>query len=77
MPGVPRPDDCFLESLEVLHVLDGRKVWASADRQRLYTWDSLHGEVEVFNRRGRHLGAANAQNGELVKPAVRGRSIDV
>jgi hypothetical protein len=23
---------------------------------RLYTWDSLHGEIEVFNRPGKHLG---------------------
>jgi hypothetical protein len=36
----------------------------------------LHGEVEVFNKRGRHLGAMSP-DGQYVKPPVRGRQIDV
>jgi hypothetical protein len=40
-------------------------------------WDGLHGEVEVYNRRGKHLGVADAISGELIKPAINGRCIDV
>ncbi|PHV08945.1 hypothetical protein CSQ96_00140 [Janthinobacterium sp. BJB412] len=40
-----------------------------------HTWDSLHGEVEGFNRRGHHLGAFDAVSGE--QDAVRGRKIHV
>jgi hypothetical protein len=41
----------------------------------LDTWDSLHGEVEVFNKRGRHLGVVDPISGEFLKPAVKGRKI--
>ncbi|MCX9117124.1 colicin E3/pyocin S6 family cytotoxin [Providencia rettgeri] len=40
-----------------------------------YTWDSLHGEVEIFNKNGRHLGVADPISGAIIKPAVRGRKI--
>lgn len=56
---------------------NGNKLWRSLDGDRYYTWDSLHGEIEVFNRRGRHLGAADPATGRVIKPAVKGRSIDV
>lgn len=44
---------------------------------RIYTWDSLHGEIECFNKRGYHLGVLNPETGSLIKAAVRGRRIDV
>ena len=47
----------------------------SPDYQRYYTWDALHGEIEVFTKRGKHLGALHAVTGALIKPAVKGRSI--
>lgn len=40
-------------------------------------WDSLHGEVEVYNARGKHVGVKHAVAGVWVKNAVRGRRIDV
>jgi hypothetical protein len=43
----------------------------------LYTWDALHGEVEVFNARGKHLGVIDAKSGDWIKVAVPGRKIDV
>jgi len=42
----------------------------------LFTWDSLHGEIEVFNKRGKHLGAMDPF-GKFIKSAVKGRKIDV
>lgn len=48
------------------------------DRQgNIYTYDGLHGEVEVFNRRGKHMAVVDIVNGRRIKPAVAGRKIDV
>jgi Cytotoxic len=55
----------------------GNKLWRSKCGKRYFTWDSLHGEIEVFNKRGKHLGVLDAVSGNLIKNAVEGRSIDV
>lgn len=55
---------------------EGQKRWMDRAGTRLYTWDELHGEFEVFTRQGHHLGAANP-DGALVKPPKKGRRIDV
>lgn len=77
MGGVPRPKPCFLDGCEVVKVIGNRKVWANANRTHFFTWDSLHGEIEAFDKQGRHLGALNASTGDLIKEAVRGRKLDV
>ncbi len=58
-------------------MVSGRKVWRNEDGTRYYTWDSLHGEIEVFGRNGWHLGALDAVTGRLVKQAERGRKLNV
>ena len=73
----PIPIPLFLDRCEAMGAFDGEKRWRSADGKRLYTWDSLHGEIEVFDKRGNHLGAADAVTGVLSKAAVRGRTINV
>lgn len=75
--GVQIPPNSFLSRCRALGYINGERRWASLDGKRLYTWDALHGEIEVFNSRGRHLGAANAHTGMVHKDAVKGRSIDV
>jgi Cytotoxic len=40
-------------------------------------WDELHGEIEAYNKRGKHLGALDAVTGDMIKDADPGRSIDV
>jgi RHS repeat-associated protein len=42
--------------------------------RRYYTWDHTHGEIEVFDGGGRHLGALDP-NGVPVKPPVKGRTL--
>jgi hypothetical protein len=74
--GVPIPHPCFLDECEYLGAFKGERRWRSEDSKKLYTWDSLHGEIEVFNRRGRHLGVLNAK-GKPIKDAIKGRRIDV
>jgi hypothetical protein len=72
---IPKPS--ILDDFEALGAVHGVKRWRSDGGKRFYTWDSLHGEVEVFNGRGRHLGAMDPKTGNWIKVAVRGRSIDV
>jgi len=43
--------------------------------KRYYTWDHTHGDVEVFNQRGKHLGTMDATTGQMTKPPVPGRDI--
>lgn len=74
MKTVPRPS--ILDDYDVSHISGGRKVWKSDDG-RYFTWDSLHGEVEVYNKRGRHIAVLHPQTGEVIKEAVKGRRIDV
>jgi len=75
--SIPIPKPCFLDQLEPLGAFHGIRRWRNARGDRLYTWDALHGEIEVFDKRGYHLGALDAKDGRLIKGAVRGRTIDV
>ena len=75
MSGAPRPNPCYLDGFEVWKVVGGRKVWRSLSGERLYTWDSLHGEIEVFNSRGVHLGALDAKTGTLIKTADKKKKL--
>ncbi|MBA0125086.1 hypothetical protein H0B56_05975 [Haloechinothrix sp. YIM 98757] len=77
MGGVPRPTPCFLDQMEPCGAPDGRKRWRNHNHDRYYTWDDVHGHIEVFNKRGRHIGALDAVTGELIGDAVPGRRIDV
>ena len=72
---IPKPS--MLDDMESLGFIEGSKRWRNSDGSRLFTWDSLHGEVEVFNKRGHHLGAMDAVTGELIKDPVSGRTIKV
>lgn len=77
MAPKPIPNPSFLDDCECLGAFSGERRWRSSDGKRLYTWDSLHGEIEVFNKRGRHLGVIDPIHGNLIKDAVKGRRIDV
>ncbi len=74
---VRRPIPCILDDFNYVGFVRGQQRWTSDRGARIYTLDSLHGEVEVFNGRGKHLGAQHAVTGEWIKDAVPGRSIDV
>lgn len=71
----PPPKTGFVERLERM-AYQGETRWRDSISGRLYTWDRTHGEFEVFNERGRHIGVVN-QDGVLIKDAVKGRKIDV
>lgn len=75
MGGIPRPKPSILDHLRVVGLEAGRKVYKDDVEGVYYTWDSLHGELEVFSKSGLHLGAASPTTGEIIKPPVRGRKI--
>ena len=72
---IPRPG--YLDTCEYLGYVRGERRWRSSDGRDLLTWDSLHGEIEVYNARGEHRGAKHPITGDWIKDAVRGRRIDV
>jgi len=75
MKPVPKPS--YLDDFQVWRVSGGRKVWRNRAGDRYYTWDSQHGEIEVFNTRGAHLGVLHAITGQVIKPPVKGRRLNV
>jgi len=66
----------FLDSMDRVR-RRGQARWRDPNGEYLYEWDPLHGEVEVYDRRGKHRGVADPVTGEIIKPAVKGRTIDV
>jgi Cytotoxic len=74
-PGIAPPRTRFVESLDPLGAPHGRKRWRGA-KGRLYEWDALHGEFEVYNKSGSHIGVAD-EDGKMIKDAVQGRKIHV
>ncbi|MCC8400284.1 hemagglutinin repeat-containing protein [Paraburkholderia sp. MMS20-SJTN17] len=46
------------------------------DGVRFYEWDYTHNDIEVYDKRGRHLGSADPVTGDLYKPAVPGRRLN-
>ncbi len=77
MTPVPIPKPSYLDGCDYLGAFNSERRWRSKDGKRVFTWDSLHGEIEVFNKRGRHLGALDALDGHQTKSAVPGRTINV
>jgi hypothetical protein len=73
--GIPIPKPSILDNCRVVGIEGGRKIYKDQQENVYYTWDSLHGELEIFNKNGRHLGVADPVTGTLIKPAVRGRKI--
>ena len=71
MAGIAIPKPSFLDNCEYLGVFHKIKRWRSKDGKRLYTWDSLHGEIEVYNLRGKHLAVYSPQ-GVQIKDALKG-----
>lgn len=76
MSGIPIPKPCFLDNCILIGAGYGRKRWKNKKGSQYYEWDSLHGEIEVYNKRGEHIGVFNHE-GKLIKEAIKGRTINV
>jgi hypothetical protein len=49
----------------------------SGKKRRYYQWDRTHGDLEGYDRYGRHIGSYNPETGVQTKPPVKGRVIDI
>ena len=49
----------------------------SGKDRRFFEWDHTHNDIEVYDNKGKHLGSADPNTGEITKPAVPGRRIDI
>src|SRR5207249_1683457 len=49
----------------------------SGGARRFFERDFTHGDLEVYDGEGRHLGSANPETGEMTKPPVPGRRITI
>ncbi len=70
--GKAPPENSFFKSLRPFR----GKIYTNNAGDRLYVWDYSHGEIEVYNKNGYHLSVLD-ENGKYIKPAVKGRKIDV
>lgn len=52
---------------------NGRARWKLTDG-KILEWDSQHGDVEVYNKQGKHQGSADPNTGEMTKNPVPGRT---
>jgi RHS repeat-associated protein len=68
-----RGEEPFWEGLKPYR--DGiRTNGESGKQRRFYERDRTHGDLEVYDREGRHLGSVDPKTGEQTKPAVPGRT---
>ena len=66
----------FLGHLKRIRTKGQCKRWTNS-RGQVFEEDTLHGELEKYNDRGRHEGSVDPDTGELIKEAVRGRRTQV
>ncbi|MCZ8239740.1 MAG: polymorphic toxin-type HINT domain-containing protein [Leptospiraceae bacterium] len=45
--------------------------------KRYFQWDHTHNDIEVYDRNKKHLGSMNPVTGEIYKPPVTGRKLDI
>ncbi len=46
-------------------------------KKEIYEWDHTHNDIEVYDGRGKHKGSMDPTSGEIYKPPVPGRKIDI
>jgi hypothetical protein len=49
----------------------------SGKKQNDHEWDHTHGDIEVDDSAGRHLGTMDPTTGNMTKPPVKGRMIEI
>ncbi|MEG0415795.1 MAG: colicin E3/pyocin S6 family cytotoxin [Erysipelothrix sp.] len=52
-----------------------RRTSGTGSKKKFYEWDYTHNDIEVYDKRGNHLGSMDPVTGEMYKPAVPGRTI--
>lgn len=81
MPYVPPPADLSAypgasRAKPKTSMGDGQKRKRWVDDDRIYEWDYQHGTVEIYDKRGKHLGEYDPNTGAKVADADNSRSIE-
>jgi hypothetical protein len=66
----------FVDTLRRSKPKSQRRRWLGANQQ-IFEEDTQHGELEKYNRRGKHEGSVDPESGEIIKDPVKGRCIEV
>lgn len=77
MVSAPKPKPCFLDDCIRYKVVGNFQIYKDPYEDLYYTWDFTHGEIEVFSKKGQHLKVIDAVTGDYLKPAVKGRRINL
>ena len=48
---------------------------ASGKKKKFFTWDHRRGDIEIFDRNGKHLGSIPLKTGDMINLPVKGRLI--
>ncbi len=60
----------FVDGLKRTKTKSQRRRWLGENRQ-IYEEDTQHGELEKYNRRGKHEGSVDPETGEITKGPVK------
>jgi hypothetical protein len=71
-----RAQSKFVNGLSRQKSKNQRRRWSGAKGQ-IYEEDTQHGDLEKYNRRGKHEGSVDPDTGEIIKGPVKGRSTDM
>ena len=52
-----------------------RRRW-TGQKGQIYEEDTQHGDLEKFNKRGKHKGSVDPESGEIIKGPVKGRTTE-
>ena len=75
LPGVPDAQPSKPKTPKQGGNSGKRKRWKDSDGN-IYEWDYQHGDVEKYDKRGKHKGSINPNTGEQTKPPVKGRTVE-
>lgn len=75
LPGVPDVKPAKPKTPKQGAKSGKRKRWKDSDGN-IYEWDYQHGDVEKYDKRGKHKGSIDPKSGEQTKPPVKGRKVE-
>jgi hypothetical protein len=70
------PDTIPFEGAKLAKPKGNRKRWRLSDG-RIAEWDRQHGEIEMYDKKGNHIGVFSPIDGCEIKPRVSGRKIEI
>ncbi|CAB4495228.1 hypothetical protein RhiirA1_534761 [Rhizophagus irregularis] len=53
------------------------KTSGTGKNKKYFEWDFTHNDIEVYDNKGNHLGSMDPSNGNMTKPPVKGRKINI